>query len=564
MLRTFLQRQGKYVQLNFITYGGAELANLTMEEFLEGFQANGMFSWADVQRRGLAKHMPFFVNSQNFANRGLQGTRDAVGRGGGVIADSGGKRDTMGQTEQYLRGMTDLAGHIMGQELRDDPALRREWSQQMIADSESWQQARKGHATIVERTEQILNDLSDDSGLRGMLIERGVSTDTITRLLNITREGLREQVFRFGNGRIEAPERYLLDVNSILEANAPENQQVAVLAVDVMEELARREQPQDPNAPRDLVNEYVLHTLLAALEGLPEGGLTHRQIVELTDEYLYRDTFQKDGTVAASIPSSQTPLGKAFRQIIDDQVAIQNAKAEAKMDGLRILSGAAAKHVISPEVAEQAASLDQSQWILIHSSALLNAPDGPATLARIQEQLAEALHGGQSAVRFALVVDGAQDAEQAEDVARILQDAAGSDLARSRFDLVFPGTWAPGHIQIMTQLAVPGGRIAAVVGPEEWVHGMRQASTDPSTVASIVVGSAQPGQAVLVGPALVVAVEAAIRNGKAPEDLIAKMNTTLEGDDVLAPVIPVDLSLNDALEAYRRKLQDALATAGHA
>lgn len=96
-LRTFLSRQGRVSQFNFITYGGDELDHHGMQVFVRQFKQDGMLAWANFQDRALKDGNAFVRNSQDFAGVKWNFARDAAGRGANPTASAVGERDTMSQ-----------------------------------------------------------------------------------------------------------------------------------------------------------------------------------------------------------------------------------------------------------------------------------------------------------------------------------------------------------------------------------------------------------------------------------------------------------------------------------
>lgn len=94
-LQTFLTEMDKYVQFQFITYGGILINHYNMLQFLDDLAENQALALAKLQTAGKGLRIPFFLNPQNFAGVLWVEYREAAGRGHAVLASPTGSRSTV-------------------------------------------------------------------------------------------------------------------------------------------------------------------------------------------------------------------------------------------------------------------------------------------------------------------------------------------------------------------------------------------------------------------------------------------------------------------------------------
>jgi fructose 1,6-bisphosphatase len=225
-----------------------------------------------------------------------------------------------------------------------------------------------------------------------------------------------------------------------------------------------------------------------------------------------------------------------------------------------------AGYVVSKNVAGTAADVSAPAWIVVHAS-VYAALDAGIVHQQIQHQLKAVLSGGESALRFALVIDDAVDAEEAQaaadDLFRVIPDASGQtvSLTRDDFALVLPGAIAAGDLLGRLEVAVPGSRVSSVIGPRAWSQALREATPDASQVAVIAFESAADESKVASGAkALIAGIEAAAAaDRKLPPAIAAKLDV-FEQDGALVPTT-VDLAPDTAadIRAYQTKVRSVLA-----
>jgi len=239
--------------------------------------------------------------------------------------------------------------------------------------------------------------------------------------------------------------------------------------------------------------------------------------------------------------------------------AVKNPQAMRQgMWGEALLEEVSAAN-LSPEVARAAANLTQPRWVLIHSSVLARSPIAAVVLDRLQRQLREALSGGESAIKFALVVDGASTVEEAEAIATAIFQAMPEaskqtvSLTRSHFTAVLPAQATPDQLLDVLAGIVPGSQPGCVYGPEAWVKELKGSSARASEVAGIL---ARPGRA--LGEGLVAAVEAAVTGkGKPPEAVMRRMDLLEEA----GMLVPRELNATGEVEPHVKDYEDKILAA---
>lgn len=193
---------------------------------------------------------------------------------------------------------------------------------------------------------------------------------------------------------------------------------------------------------------------------------------------------------------------------------------------------------ISPDVGATAADVSSPRWVVIHSSAFVNAPDAALAYRRVRDQLQQVLGSGPRAIRFALVVDGAASPDEAEKiVGRFLNalpsaSSATVNLSREDFDAIVPGQMPAQRLAALLEgpSGVVNPMIAGLVGPRDWAQALRQACQTPSQVA---IASARDGDGVISGwgQALLAGIESAAAGGRLPPSLVGRLKVAIDEAD---------------------------------
>ena len=228
---------------------------------------------------------------------------------------------------------------------------------------------------------------------------------------------------------------------------------------------------------------------------------------------------------------------------------------------------AMANYVVRPEVVEQAADLSAHRVILVHSSVYTQAPDAAIAQERIQGQIHAALKGGQSALHFALVVDGASTPEEAEQAAEalftVLPEASRqvARLERGDFDLVVPAAVeANALFGLLEATFGKNAVVGSAVGPRAWVQAVKDASASPEVVGAIAFEPAQEAGKVARGAeAIIAGVEAAVAAGQLKPELAAKLDVLEEAGLLIPSHLDIAPEMLTTVRHYQTTVDEALA-----
>ncbi len=219
----------------------------------------------------------------------------------------------------------------------------------------------------------------------------------------------------------------------------------------------------------------------------------------------------------------------------------------------------AAGYVVSKSVAGASADAAAPKWVVVHAS-VYDAPDAAIVHQQIKRQLETVLNGGESALRFALVVDGTTSAEDAEKVAeaifKAIPDASGHTvtLTRDDFALVLPGLIAPGDLVGRLEAAKPGSTIGSVIGPKEWAQSIKAATRHPDQVAAIAFDHPEDRAKVASGArAIIAGFEAAAAGGRLGPQVAAKLDVRQVGDLSVPEDLPMLPETSAGIRAYQER-----------
>ncbi len=261
--------------------------------------------------------------------------------------------------------------------------------------------------------------------------------------------------------------------------------------------------------------------------------------------------------VEAAYPARKT-LNRIIAEGSPFEIEVTDETLAAVDQGQLVEQFPDADYTISPEVAAQAADLANPRWVVIHSSVFSDSEAPAIVLARIRRQLGQVLGPGQRALRFALAVDGATSAEQAQQKGSALLAAISSGSAeRARvlfetFDGVLPAAVEPGRFLGLAEALAPGSTLGGVYGPESWANSLKQASAKPDEVLAVAYESSQtPGKVAAGDSGLIAVVEGAAAGGKLPPALAAKLKLLQEGAIVRVEQLDVRPDAEPAIRSYQ-------------